>query len=78
MSHGVENYFPRLWDVGISDALFLSCISMNKLLSRNPHNWESVTSYFYVYMNINHLYSGKMLLRSCKMEEMITFCCSLI
>ena len=20
--HGVENYFPRLWDMGISDAIF--------------------------------------------------------
>ena len=22
--HGVENYFPRLWGMGISDAIFLS------------------------------------------------------
>ena len=22
--HGVENYFPRLWDMGISDAIFIS------------------------------------------------------
>ena len=22
LSHGVENYFPRLWDTGISDAIF--------------------------------------------------------
>ena len=22
ISHGVENYFPRLWDTGISDAIF--------------------------------------------------------
>ena len=31
ISHGVENYFPRLWGTGISDAIFLSyewmCIS---------------------------------------------------
>ena len=24
ISHGVENYFPRLWGTGISDAIFLS------------------------------------------------------
>ena len=23
ISHGVENYFPRLWSVGIPDAIFL-------------------------------------------------------
>ena len=22
ISHGVENYFPRLWGMGISDAIF--------------------------------------------------------
>ena len=24
ISHGVENYFPRRWDMGISDAIFLA------------------------------------------------------
>ena len=24
VSHGVENYFPRLWGMGISDAIFKS------------------------------------------------------
>ena len=24
ISHGVENYFPRLWGMGISDAIFYS------------------------------------------------------
>ena len=23
ISHGIENYFPRLWGTGISDAIFL-------------------------------------------------------
>ena len=23
ISHGVENYFPRLWGTGISDAIFI-------------------------------------------------------
>ena len=23
VSHGVENYFPRLWGIGISDTIFL-------------------------------------------------------
>ena len=27
ISHGVENYFPRLWDMGISDAIFCSVTS---------------------------------------------------
>ena len=25
ISHGVENYFPRLWGTGISDAIFSVC-----------------------------------------------------
>ena len=24
ISHGVENYFPRLWGTGISDAIFVN------------------------------------------------------
>ena len=24
ISHGVENYFPRLWGTGISDAIFMT------------------------------------------------------
>ena len=24
ISHGVENYFPRLWGTGISDAIFIA------------------------------------------------------
>ena len=26
ISHGVENYFPRLWGTGISDAIFFTYI----------------------------------------------------
>ena len=29
ISHGVENYFPRLWGTGISDAIFI--FSLNDL-----------------------------------------------
>ena len=29
ISHGVENYFPRLWGMGISDAIFFSSIIFN-------------------------------------------------
>ena len=25
ISHGVENYFPRLWGIGISDAILHNC-----------------------------------------------------
>ena len=33
--HGVENYFPRLWGMGISDAIFhqYSCGSLSALFS---------------------------------------------
>ena len=33
--HGVENYFPRLWGMGISDAIFhqYSCGSLSTLFS---------------------------------------------
>ena len=29
ISHGVENYFPRLWGTGISDAIF--CTSLGSV-----------------------------------------------
>ena len=31
ISHGVENYFPRLWGTGISDAIFMSADIMSSL-----------------------------------------------
>ena len=31
VSHGVENYFPRLWGMGISDAIFIKIIVQVKL-----------------------------------------------
>ena len=31
MPHGVENYFPRLWGMGISDAIFLGTYSNSNL-----------------------------------------------
>ena len=31
ISHGVENYFPRLWGTDISDAILL----------KNVHKWEN-------------------------------------
>ena len=31
ISHGVENYFPRLWGTGISDAIFISDLLQNKI-----------------------------------------------
>ena len=30
ISHGVENYFPRLWGTGISDAIFIDDMDENK------------------------------------------------
>ena len=33
ISHGVENYFPRLWGKGISDAIFRHTIISHFLLS---------------------------------------------
>ena len=29
ISHGVENYFPRLWGTGISDAIFGDIFTLN-------------------------------------------------
>ena len=31
ISHGVENYFPRLWGTGISDAIFVVYFSIESL-----------------------------------------------
>ena len=31
ISHGVENYFPRLWGMGISDAIFFGKLSDSKV-----------------------------------------------
>ena len=36
ISHGVENYFPRLWGTGISDAIFWSCLGL--LCGADPCN----------------------------------------
>ena len=33
ISHGVENYFPRLWGTGISDAIF--CLLINAVILLN-------------------------------------------
>ena len=30
MSHGIENYFPRLWGTGISNAIFIVIFISNK------------------------------------------------
>ena len=36
ISHGVENYFPRLWGTGISDAIFtVICCVVTTMLSYN-------------------------------------------
>ena len=36
ISHGVENYFPRLWGTGISDAIFtIICCVITTMLSYN-------------------------------------------
>ena len=44
ISHGVENYFPRLWGTGISDAIFIipihptnSEVMRNVLFTINCH-----------------------------------------
>ena len=34
ISHGVENYFPRLWGTGISDAIF-KCMLFSKVFIFN-------------------------------------------
>ena len=35
ISHGVENYFPRLWGTGISDAIFLISIWIKSFIVNN-------------------------------------------
>ena len=34
ISHGVENYFPRLWGMGISDAIF-NALKLMKLWTKS-------------------------------------------
>ena len=36
ISHGVENCFPRLWDTGISDAIFV--LYLHLLAEYKAHN----------------------------------------
>ena len=43
ISHGVENYFPRLWGMGISDAIFHFVFSFNLTLSN--HNFLFVVPF---------------------------------
>ena len=36
ISHGVENYFPRLWGTGISDAILKYFLGPSAALNRDP------------------------------------------
>ena len=36
VSHGVENYFPRLWGMGIS-AVFIFSLNINNILTTTCH-----------------------------------------
>ena len=40
ISHGVENYFPRLWGTGISDAIFRFIVTDATKLAKNI--WEPI------------------------------------
>ena len=40
ISHGVENYFPRLWGMGISDAIFSILILFVNLTLLHIHRWK--------------------------------------
>ena len=42
ISHGVENYFPRLWGTGISDAIFVGMCSVIVLF------WYSNVSFVHI------------------------------
>ena len=43
ISHGVENYFPRLWDMGISDAIFVFCkVNRSQFLNLMLHIYITV------------------------------------
>ena len=46
ISHGVENYFPRLWGTGISDAIFV-----NLSMSVKPESLLCITFSFMKYMS---------------------------
>ena len=39
LSHGVENYFPRLWGTGISDAIF-SYVTRNLYKDPALHKYD--------------------------------------
>ena len=57
ISHGVENYFPRLWGTGISDAIFAS---LHPLLE---HTWPICkypgTQYKHLYLITNKIHTSK-------------------
>ena len=38
ISHGVENYFPRLWGTGISDAIFHNSFNIGWVFIQNVEN----------------------------------------
>ena len=45
--HGVENYFPRLWGTGISDAIFFFCIFVHVVvLVSNNNMYIDIKPYF--------------------------------
>ena len=40
ISHGVENYFPRLWGTGISDAILINSIIFPIICSNFPLQFQ--------------------------------------
>ena len=42
ISHGVENYFPSLWHMGISDAIFSTEMSRESLQASADSLWVQV------------------------------------
>ena len=58
ISHGVENYFPRLWGTGISDAILVLLINAVILLLNClvlvHHRYIHFLSfrYYFLYLNI--------------------------
>ena len=51
ISHGVENYFPRLWGTGISDAIFI--ISGRGLAQEGDYKMHHVCVCVRVYVSVS-------------------------
>ena len=59
MCHGVENYFPRLWGAGISDAILIHCVCSMAGVSHKLFTHSYTYTQFSEFIYIKHIWSSQ-------------------